>query len=751
MNPLKGMNRLKDVNETNEFNLSRRQLLKSMGVVGGGLVVGISLTGCGSDSPLPIDTAANGYLPNAFLQITSDNSFVFYCPRDEMGQGITTGLATLFAEELDVAPQRFEVKFPGVHPAYNNPAFGAQGTGGSASIRAHYEPLRQAAANLRSVLIQAAAADLGVAPDAINLDDAHVVVNGQRHPFGQFIETAKTLPMPTEDNPAPLKAASDFKYIGKEFPRLDGVAKSTGTAVFGIDVELPNMHYAAIKHSPVIGSTVASVNKTKAENMPGVTDIVTISSGVAIVAEKFWQAKKAAEQLEIKWNTSELANLSTEQLKQDFKQMLDSDEGVASDESGDVAAEFASKELAINSEYWAPMLSHSPLEPMSAVARVENGKAEVWSGTQGVQPIRGLVARALDMTFDQVSIHNTYCGGGFGRRSYVSHCIEAAEIAAATSKPIHLLWSREDDTRSGVFRPASLMRIKATMDEQGTVTGWQAKRAGGNIMPQRLSTGLPGVLPTAVPKGLINTAVNVADSVFENWIPDPTSVEGLSSDYDFPNKETLHATINHGLPLHFWRSVGHSFTAFAKESAIDELAHKAGMDVVDFRLKNSQQQPRINNVIKIAGDQMKQMQTKPGHHLGFAAHSSFESHVAQVAEVSVEDGRIHVHKVVCVVDCGRVINPDIVRAQMEGSIMYGLTATIHGNLQLKNGGIKESNFHDYPILRMNEAPNVEVIIVDSEEAPTGVGEPGLPPIAPAVANAVFAATGQRLRSLPLTI
>jgi CO/xanthine dehydrogenase Mo-binding subunit len=305
--------------------------------------------------------------------------------------------------------------------------------------------------------------------------------------------------------------------------------------------------------------------------------------------------------------------------------------------------------------------------------------------------------------------------------------------------------------RHGVYRPASLMRIRAGVDDQGMITAWDAARVGGNMTPTTLSNHLPALLPRFVPQGAINLAVDATGEVLENWIVEHSAIEGLAEDYDFPNREVLHVTVDHGLPLTFWRAVGHSYTAFAKETMVDELAEKSGIDATELRIRNSRDNPRLANVIRIAGERMRAAQTEPGRGLGLAAHGSFHSYVAQVAEVSTEGGTIRVHKVTCVVDCGQVINPDIVRAQMEGSIMFGLTAALYGKLELDNGAIRESNFHDYPILRLHEAPEVEVIIVDSDEAPTGVGEPGLPPVAPAVANAVYAATGQRLQSLPLEL
>ena len=726
-------------------NASRRSFLRAAGIAGGGLVVGFALPGCGS-GPLPTRALAGAFSPNAFLQITPDNAVRFYCPRAEMGQGVTTGLATLVAEELDIAPWSIQVELASAHSAYANPEFRVQTTGGSTSIKGHYEQLRQAGANARAALLEAAAMDLGVPQDQLATDDGHVLSAGQRLPYGQFVATASNLATPEG---TPLKDAKHFKYIGTSFPRLDGLAKATGTAVYGIDVEVPGMHHAVVKRSPVAGGIVESFDARAAGAMPGVTDVAPVASGVAVVAKKHWQAKTAADALQVKWRQPPLAQVSTAQIKADYADaMTESGESAAAE--GDVEAALAGAQSVVEAEYWAPYLAHAPMEPMSVAVRVENGAADVWTGSQGPGVAQGLVARYAGLDESQVRYHQTYLGGAFGRRATLTHVIEATQIAVASNKPIHLLWSREDDLKSGIYRPASLMKLKAGVDGQGRISAWRAKRVGGNIVPETLANMLPGAFP-GLAEGLIDWTAGIAGAAFDGWMVDPMSVEGLNGDYDLPNHEVLHVTRDHGVPLTFWRSVGHSFTAFAKETMVDELAELAGIDAVELRLRNTRNNPRLRNVIKVAVERMGAMRPAAGRALGFAAHGSFDSHVAEVAEVSVQDGAIRVHSVHCVVDCGRAINPDIVVAQMEGAVMYGLTAALHGNLEIESGEIKQSNFHDYPILRMDEAPAVAVTIVESDEAPTGVGEPGLPPIAPAVANAVYRATGQRLRSLPLRL
>ena len=730
----------------NTLNISRRKFLQASGILGSGLVIGFSLSGC-SSSELPIALTEGGFIPNAFLQITPDNKIKFYCPRDEMGQGVTTGLGTLIGEELDVHPADLDIVFAGVHSDYNNPGMGVQATGGSSSIKAHYLPLRQVGANIRALLLDAAAIDLAVSRSDITTENGHVIVNGKHHAYGEFVTTAATLAIPEA---APLKTAAEFKYIGHDFSRVDAIAKSTGTAEYGIDIDIPGMFHAVVRRSPVAGAKLVSVDKSPALMMPGVTDVVEIASGIAVVAEGYWQAKTAAAKLNPEWQQVALTKVDSHHVRRDYELAMKEDEGLVDTEVGDLQEGFAAATAVIENKYWAPFLAHAPLEPMNAVVRIENGEADVWSGTQGVGLAQGLVSRFSGIPVEKVRSHNTYLGGAFGRRATLTHVIEATEVAVATGKTIHLLWSREDDIRHGVYRPASLMNIKAGVDSNGNITAWQAKRVGGNITPRTLQNMMPGLFP-GLGDGTIDFMVGLATDTFEGWMVDPTSVEGIYEDYDLDNTMVTHVTVDHGVPLTFWRSVGHSYTAFAKEGMIDELAEKASMDPVEFRLRNSQNKPRFNNVIRVAGDVMKKMQPAEGRYLGFAAHHSFATDVAEIAEVSIENNQIKVHKVTCVVDCGITINPDIVRAQMEGAVMYGLTAALYGNLELHQGAFKESNFHDYPILRMNEAPAVEVIIIESGTEPTGVGEPGLPPVAPAVASAIFAATGQRLRSLPLKL
>jgi len=726
------------------FKLTRRGFLKTTGIVGGGLLIGyVAMPG---SNPPAVTPAEGAMAPNGFIQLTSDNKLIFYSPRDEMGQGIYMGLTTLVAEELDVPLADIQVEFASVHPTYNHPEYGVQGTGGSSSLRVHYLPLRQMAADTRALLLNAAAQDLGVAPGSMTTEDGHIVSAGKSYPYSDFIATAQTLELPSG---SPLKDSSAFKYIGRELARNDAMAKSTGTAVFGVDIDLPDMHYALVCRSPVAGGTVESFDVSAAKAVAGVTDIVQIDSGIAVVAQSFWQAKKAIAALRVTWSKPHLASYSSAQIKADYQAAIDSGEGDTKGEGSiEEGLRSASEELV--REFWAPYLAHTPMEPMNAVVRIANGQAELWAGTQSPSTARGLVARHAQLPVEKVTVHSLFSGGGFGRRTQLSYVTEATQVAMATDKTIKLVWTREDDVQNGWYRQASILKVHAGVDAQGLVTAWDTARAGGDLTPHSIEGLLSGEF-SSTPDAINSLAVSALETLYDGWVIDGSGVEGLVADYDFPNNHLRHISVNHGLPLAAWRSVGHSFTAFAKETVMDELAEQAGLDVIDFRKRNLSGNPRLVGALEAVEQRLESWGTSAGRHIGIAAHGSFRSYVAQAAEVSVEKGKIRVHRVLCAIDCGQVVNPDIVRAQVEGAIMYGLTAVLYGDIQIENGAVKESNFHDYKMLRINEAPEVDVIIVDSDLPPTGVGEPGLPPVGPAVANGVYRATGKRLTSLPLKL
>ncbi len=726
--------------------LTRRTALKALGLVGGGLVVGVPLAGCGSPPPAPPPSAGGGLAANAFLQITPGNEVHFVLPRTEMGQGVFDGLATLVAEELEVAPEAITVHHAPVHPDFRRPGSPAQGTGGSTSLSGHYAQLRQAGANAREAIRQAAAAELGLPADSLAMRDGRVVSGDRSWPYGQFAKAAAGRPLPAD---VELKAPADFRVIGRDRPRIDAWAKATGTAEFGLDVDFPGLHRAVLVRCPVAGGTVRAARTDAAAAMPGVHKVVTIFNGVAVVARSYWQARQAAEKLEIDWHLPELAGVSSPDLRRRMERAL-AEDGSEAHKAGDGADALPAGARRIEATYWAPFLAHATMEPMNCTARIADGGCEVWVGSQVPESARGAAAHHAGVPRENVRVHSTFLGGGFGRRLTNEYVAEAVAVARAAGVPVQLIWSREDDMRHDRYRPVSLVRFAAGLDGDGRVETWTVKRVGPNIAAHFTDDLLETIAPEFLPWGMADWASKRGHWFFENVMVNGSSVHGLFGDYDFPHQEVRHVTVDAGLPVGYWRSVGHSCNAFFAESFMDELAHAAGRDPVAFRLAHNAHDPRMQAVIRLAADKAGWGHPPAGRFQGIAAHNSFDTAVAQVAEVSLDDdGAVTVHKVTCAVDCGIAVNPDIVRAQMEGGIAYGLTAALYGEITLADGIVQQGNFDDYPMLRLDQAPAVDVHIVPGTAAPTGVGEPGLPPIAPALANAVFAATGTRIRELPL--
>jgi len=748
------MNILKTPSTSSELNSSRREFLKKLGIVGGGLIMAVPLSACASSYPYAKNEKGQAQLQaNAYLQITQNNEIHFYMGRSEMGQGTYTGLTTLIAEELDVLPSDITVHHATAHEAFTNTEYGMQATGGSTSMKISYLPMRQAAANTKAVIKQAAAKALNLEANTLTTDAGHIIVGNKKVPYGEFVELAATLNAPEN---APLKNKSQFKYIGKDAPRLDGLAKSNGSAQFGIDVDFPGLYRAALLRCPVARGTVKSVNDKDALAMTGVKKVVTICNGVAVIADNYWQAKQALTKLKVEWELPEtLAGFSSDTGKQLFVDALNSDDYEVASEEGDGIAALENASNTLSADYWAPYLAHATMEPLNCTVKIENDHMDVWVGSQSPGIAQGLAAFYGDIDKNNVRIHSTFLGGGFGRRSASDFVGEAAAIAKESGLAIQLVWSREDDTRHDLYRPAAMARFNVGLDKQGNIESWVVRRVGPNIMSYTIDEAVDAMAPEFLPNAMVDWMSKRGYGIFDGLSVDHSSVEGLYEDYAAPHKEVQHVTVDPGLPCGFWRSVGHSFSGFFKESMMDEIAHSQQQDPVAYRLKHTKENKRLSNVIKLAAEKTNWNARKNNNngkrHLGFAAHTSFLASVAQVADVSIENGQIKVHKVTCVIDCGSLVNPDIVKAQMESGIIFGLTAALYGDITLKDGAVQQSNFHDYPILRMHEAPEIEVHIIKSDEAPTGVGEPGTPPIAAAVANAVFAINGKRLRSLPLKL
>ena len=711
-------------------DVTRRGFLRTSAVVGGGLVIGFFVpTGM---RRLVAQGAAAAKLPapNAFLRIAPDESVTVLLAHSEMGQGIWTTLPMLVNEELGADWSRIRVEHAPTSMTYAHPGFGIQATGGSSTTSSEFDRYRQVGAAARQMLVSAAARRWGVPETECRAEKGFVIHGEKRLSYGSLADDAAKLPAPAK---VTLKDAKDWTIIGKPTRRLDTPEKVTGKAVFGLDVRLPGMLTAVVAHAPTFGGKVKSFDAAAAKAVPGVKAVYEIPTGVAVAADSFWPAKLGRDALKIEWEKGPNANLDTEKLLEAYRAKA-ATPGVEAKTAGDVAAALSGAGKKVTAEYSVPFLAHAPMEPLNCTIRKSPEGCEVWAGTQFQTVDQGNIAGVLGLKPEQVSIHTTFLGGGFGRRANpVSDLVsEAAHVAKGVDAPVKLVWTREDDVRGGYYRPLAVHRIEGALDAAGAPVAWRQRIASQSIVAGTL----------------------FAPMLIKNGV-DETSVEGASdSPYvaAIPNHRVELHTMEKGVPVLWWRSVGHSHTAFAVESFVDELAHAAGRDPLEFRRALLAKAPRHLAVLERAAAKAG-WGTPPGkgRARGLAVHESFGSWVAQVAEVSVEDGRIRVHRVVCAVDCGIAVNPLSIAAQMESAIAFGLGAALHGALTIREGRVLESNFHDYRVLHLNEMPHVDVEIVESRERPAGVGEPGTPPIAPAVANAVFALTGKRLRALPFRL
>ncbi len=752
--------------------LKRRHFVLGTAGAVGALVVGWAATPVASrlmgSQPLP---AVPGQVAlNGWVKVGSDNTVTLMMSQSEMGQGTHTGLSMLLAEEMGASLGQIRLETAGSDAIYNNQAAildalpfrpgdegamkrstehvmgkllraipGLSGTGGSSSITDQWVPLREAGASARTMLLGAAAA-LWQVPAAECLAEAGRVLHqasGRSATFGELAPKAAQQPLPTQ---VALKKPADFKLIGQPARRMDGAAKLDGSATFGLDVLPPGLLYASIAMCPTTGGRVASFDATAAQKLPGVRKVMALEpvgatligtgatpGGVAVIADTPYHAMRAVKALAIEWDHGPAASLSSAEMIERLSQTLRTRPGNARLDDGDVAGAFRSAAKTIEAEYRVPFLAHATMEPMNCTVQFKDGKATVWAPTQAPGFTRGAAAKALGIDADKVELHVTYLGGGFGRRYSTDFVTQAAMLARETGgAPVQLFWSREEDMAHDFYRPAYVARCRAGFDAAGALVAWQTVTAGSSM-------GAPSLMDTAT-DGAWNTA------------------------YAFPNARVAHVPVESAMPTGVWRSVAHSQNGFFVESFIDECAAAAGKDPVAFRAALLAKDERHLRVLRRVAELSNWSQPPaPGpdgakRARGLAIHRSFGSIVAQVAEVSVSpDRQVRVHRVTCVVDCGVAVNPNLIRQQMEGAIVYGLSAALHGEITVEKGRVQQSNFHDYMPLRMNECPAIEVEIAASGEAPGGVGEPGTPPIAPAVANAVFALTGQRLRSLPLRL
>src|SRR5688572_1308562 len=704
----------------------RRSFLIGGAVIAGSLYVGMRL----AENRFDKGAAASGqvFTPNAFLRITPDDQVTVIIGKSEMGQGIYTGLAMAAAEELDIDPARVSVEFAPADPAFNAPFAPVQFTGGSMSTSTTYMPLREAGADARAMLLGAAADHWKVGADTLRTEDGKVFNGRKSLSYGALAGAASKQTPPGK---VALKDPAQFRYLGKPHKRLDAPMKVDGSAKFGIDQRVPGMLFAVSAKPPVIGATLEKVDDTAARAVPGVVDVKQLPFGVVVYGRNTWAAKRGRDALSLEWNEGPNSNLSTTSLRAEYRRLIGQPGAVAA-ERGNVRGALAAAANRMDVEYELPYLAHSPMEPLNCLADVRADGCDLYLGTQMQSPDRDAVAEVLGVDAATVKVHTAFLGGGFGRRAqrYSEAAVEAAQASRAVGKPVLLTQTREDDVQGMSYRPYVLSRVRAAVDGDGNAVAWQQC-----IVSQPVLRG--GRFEGFIPKG----------SKF-----DPSSVEGASDmPYTIPNLLVDTHEGNRTVPVLWWRSVGHSHTGFTVNCAMDELAVLAGADPVEFRRKLLGADPRYLAVLNKAAEMSNWGSAPPaGRGRGIAIQNSFGSIVAEVAEVSVEGGNVRVHKVWCAIDCGFAANPSGVVAQMESAINYGLSAALHGEITFENGKVQQSNFHDYPMLRINEAPEIEVAIINSGEPMGGAGEPGTPPIAPAVANAIYAATGKRVRRLPIT-
>jgi isoquinoline 1-oxidoreductase beta subunit len=699
------------------------------GTVAAGVVLGIYVgrnrLGIGGDA----GAAGATFAPNAFVRIAPDDSVTIVIGKSEMGQGIYTGLPMILAEELDYDPARVTVEFAPVDAAFNVPFAPVQFTGGSMSTSSTYQQLREAGARARAMLVAAAADRWKVDAATLRTEDGKVLHGSRSLSYGRLADAASKLPVPAEVR---LKDPATFRWLGKPMKRLDAPAKVDGSAKFGLDMRLPGMLFAVVARPPILGARLVHLDDTAARAVAGVVDVKTVPSGVAVYGTNTWAARKGRDALALEWDGGRNATFSTAQQRRDYQALLKKPGNVAGAPRGDVNAALAQAAKRIDVEYELPYLAHSPMEPLNCLADVRADGVDLYTGTQMQSPDRDAVAKALGVDPATVEVHTCFLGGGFGRRAqrWSDVAVEAAEVSKAIGKPVLTSMTREDDVRGLSYRPFVMSRVRAGIDATGMPVAWQQ-----SIISQ-------GVLRTGPFEGFIPKG--------QAW--DPSSVEGAHDmPYGIPNLsvDTLEGSAQ--IPVLWWRSVGNSHTGFTVNSALDELAALGGQDPVEMRRKLLADKPRHRAVLNAVADAANWAGGAPqGRGRGGALHESFGSIVAEIAEVSVDGGAVRVHEVWCAIDCGFAANPSGVIAQMESGIVYGLSAALYGEITFADGQVVQSNFHDYPVVRIDETPNIHVTIVNSGERMGGAGEPGTPPIAPAVTNAIYAATGKRVRKLPIS-
>ncbi|HXZ48428.1 MAG TPA: xanthine dehydrogenase family protein molybdopterin-binding subunit [Usitatibacter sp.] len=710
----------------NSVHRSRRRFLKSSAALGGVLVVGFFLP-AGRGRFAEAQEPKKGVPPNAFVRIEKDGAVTVVVKHLEFGQGVTTSLPMILAEELECDWSRVRAELAPAAPEYAHTAFGIQMTGGSSSVWNSWEQLRTAGAQARTMLVEAAARQWKVDPGQCRAEKGFVHGPGKRRlSYGQLTAAASRLPVPEH---VTLKPASEFRRIGLSTRRLDSAEKAAGRAKFGMDVQRKGLHTALVARPPVFGARVKSLDADKVKSVPGVTHVVALRNGVAVVGNNFWAAKKGRDALQVEWDLGPNAALSTEALGARLREAMKAPGAIAR-KAPPAPAAAAPVERTISAEYEVPFLAHAPMEPLNCTVELDGDGAQIWTGTQFQGVDHPAAAKALGLPLEKVRLNTMLAGGGFGRRANPASdfVVEACELARRTKVPVKVVWTREDDIRGGYYRPMVVHRVEVGLDGQGAIAGWKHAIAGPSIM-----AGTP-FEPMMVKNGV-----------------DPTSVEGVAdTPYALAGMEVTLHTVDTGVPVLWWRSVGHSHAAFVMETLIDEIAAAANKDPVALRRELLANQPRVRNVLEVAAAKGGWGTALPkGRARGIAVHESFGSVCAQVAEVSLQDGAPRVHRIVAAFDCGLVVNPLGVEAQVQSAIAFGLGAALFSEITFADGRVVQSNFHDYRVLRLEEMPEVEVHLTGGGDKPTGVGEPATPPVAPAVANALFALTGKRARKLPL--
>jgi isoquinoline 1-oxidoreductase beta subunit len=713
---------------------SRRRFLQQGGLAAGGLVLGLALpvrsrpafaAGAGPGAAAGAPAAINAY-----VKVAADGIVTLVVPKSEMGQGVYTGYAQVLAEELEVEWERVRVESAPVAAVYNVPFAPIQFTGGSMSISTGFDSLRKAGATARAMLTSAAAARLGVPESELRAERGTLVhaASGRSLGYGEVAAAAARLEPPAD---VALKPASEWRLIGRSLPRVDSRAKCDGTAIFGLDVRVPGLHYAVIARAPTFGAKLRRYDAAAAKAIPGVVAVVEVPQGVAVVAANTWAARRGRDALVTEWQDGAGARVSSSALAERYA-ALARKPGVVVASQGDVAAAQAAAARRLEADYAVPFLSHAAMEPLNCVAVPSQDGLDLHVGTQFQTADRDAAARVMGLPPERVRVHTTFLGGGFGRRAnpFSDFIVDAVAVAKAVNRPVMTVWTREDDTRGGWYRPLAHARLTAGLGADGRPVAWS--------------------YTSVVQPVLIGTP-------FEAFVDPKTGIDGATHEgashlaYAVPNTRCdVHQVTDVGVPVQWWRAVGHTYTAFAVEGFVDECAHAAGQDPVAYRLALLDGKPRHLAALKLAAEKAGWGRPLPqGRARGVAVHESFGSVVAEIAEVSLEDGRPRVHRVVAAIDCGTAVNPALVAHQVESAVTYGLSAALGEEITLENGRVQQSNFGDYPVLRLDAMPVVETHIVPSTAPPTGVGEPGTPPIAPAVANALFALTGVRVRRLPL--